>query len=89
MSDRKRERLALTAEIGARLAVLSDPAVVKWFDLTASNLAAAVVDATNDDDRRETAAYARAFRDLRHFLYGAIDAGERARRDMDEVKRHG
>lgn len=89
MSDRKRERLALTAEIGARLAVLSDPAVVKWFEITERNLAGAVIAATNDEDRRETAAYARAIRDLRVFLYGAIDAGDRAQRDMDEVRRHG
>lgn len=84
MRDRKRERLALDIAIRDRLAPLfCDPAVEAWFGATDAHMVAAILAAKSDEERREAAALARAFRDLRSFVTGRIDAGERARRDLE------
>ena len=83
MTD-KRARLERLEDVARALGGIEHPDLVAWFDRTARNLMEAAIDADTDDTRRERAAYARAFMDIRRQLYGAVAEGDRARRMMED-----
>ena len=87
MSDRKHQRLAATEATGERLkALFDDPAVSRWFDGTDDHYVDMLIAAKTDDERREWAAMARALRELRTFVDGAVTDGARARKELDEMR---
>lgn len=84
MTD-KRARLERLEDVARALGGIEHPDVVAWFDRTERNLMEDMVASNTDEDRRERAAYVRAFMDIRRKLYGATAEGERARRMMEEL----
>ncbi len=82
----KENRLRRTVEISKALAALREPAVVKWFAQTEDNHIELVLSAKDDAERREAAAMARAFRELKSFVYGTLEAGDRAVADLDKLR---
>lgn len=77
-------RLERLEDVARALGGIEHPDVVGWFDRTEKTLADTVIEAMDDESRREAAAYARAFRDVRQRLYGAVADGDRARRMMED-----
>lgn len=86
LNEIKAARLRRTVEIAQALAALREPAVVKWFNATEDNHIDSVLSAKDDGERREAAAMARAFRELKSFVYGTLEAGDRAVAELDRIK---
>ncbi len=77
-------RLERLEDVARALGGIEHPDVVGWFDRTERRLMESTIQADTDDKRRELAAYARAFIDIRQRLYGAVADGDRARRMMED-----
>lgn len=86
MSEIKEKRLRRTVEIAQALTALREPAVVKWFDSFEENQIELVLSAKDDAERREAAAMARAIRELKFFVYGTLEAGDRAVSELDKMR---